>query len=91
MTKKYQILADAEYRRNNRISTSTHALGDGEWSIEVHDSEGFLFELVGEESTDLWGIYQEIQEKAKAYALFKGWYVEPQRSPAAAHGRRRRS
>lgn len=56
------------------IFTETHALGDGEWSIEVHSREsGVLFELIGlngtgrgEEATDLWAKYNEMHSIAYA-------------------------
>lgn len=59
-----ELLAEA-IKAGEHISTSTHALGGGEWSIEVHGSQsGFIGEYVGlngtrdgEEATDLWGEY----------------------------------
>jgi hypothetical protein len=46
---------------------TTHSVGGGEWSLEVHASNGdFLFELVGsngtnEEADDLWGQLDELR------------------------------
>lgn len=63
--------------------TETHALGGGEWSIEVYDQYGsFIKEFVGlngtqpgEEATDLWAEYDEWAEKiakpAKNVAKFR--------------------
>lgn len=63
--------------------TETHALGGGEWSIEVYDQHGsFMTEFVGlngtqpgEEATDLWAEYDEwaeqIAKPAKNVAKFK--------------------
>jgi len=53
------------------VQTSTHALGSGDWSIEVRDGDEFLFELVGsngsrndEPADDLWGKLQELENLA---------------------------
>ena len=45
--------------------TTTHAVGGGEWSIEVHNSDGTVIEeFVGSNGTcspadDLWSAYEE--------------------------------
>jgi len=59
--------------QSGRYETTTHAVGDGEWSIEVfgEDIEGNVvgFELVGSNGThypadDLWGQLGEIMKEA---------------------------
>lgn len=87
---KSKILAEALYQNNEGMNTSTHALGGGEWSIEVTTASGqFLFELVGEngtnrdfcpdgEASDLWGELREIENEAEGIAEKKGWKQERQ-------------
>jgi len=55
--------------------TTTHALGGGEWSIEVYGPHGFLCEYVGENGThgpadDLWGEFTADWDDA-TLGLFK--------------------
>ena len=52
------------------IETSTHACGGGDWSIEVRDNKGLLFELVGsngsrngEVADDLWADLAELESQ----------------------------
>ena len=94
---KHEILA-AAINRGERIEEETHAVGGGEWSIEVYGSEsGFLFELVGsngtrdEEADDLHGelhqIYIDAQELVPARQSEQDVAVE--RSPRQFSNRRR--
>lgn len=68
-SKRIELLRNA-----TNIQTSTHAIGGGEWSIEIHDGDEFLFELVGsngsrnDEADDLWGQLQDLQEQAKYFS-----------------------
>lgn len=84
---KPEILAEAIYKNNEGMNTTTHGLGDGEWSIEVRTTSGeYLFELVGEngtnshysdgEASDLWGELSEIQREAESIAIGNGWKSE---------------
>lgn len=98
--KKHIVLANAKFNNNNIISTSVHAIGGGEWSIEVRAGGEFLFELVGENGTnelfsggqrdDLWGDLQHIESQAEEYAIKKGWYNPLPPVPVANQARRPR-
>jgi hypothetical protein len=87
---KVEKLAIAVHKNGERMETTTHAVGGGEWSIEVKTVEsGFLFELVGSNGTqdwskdengypqsdDLWADLSAIEAEAEALAFEKGWFV----------------
>lgn len=78
-----QIIEIAEALRGQGIQSSTHSLGDGMWSIELHTESGFLTEFVGhngsreEEPTDLWAQVDAAIKAAEGYntAMFGGGYI----------------
>lgn len=63
-----ELLAEA-IKNGERINTTTHALGSGEWSIEVHGSKsGFMGEYIGLHGDDLWSAYHADYAKAEKMA-----------------------
>lgn len=84
----------AAVHSGERISTTIHAVGGGEWSIEVHGSEkGFLFELVGSNGTQsapdaLWAQYGAIMDRHCAEVL-RRYGTRPQ-TPDQSQGTGRR-
>lgn len=76
------VRVPVKYNGDLVSKTATHAVGGGEWSIEVYDNnDTFLKEFVGsngtrdEEATDLWAEYdawaKEIANKAYNYQSYK--------------------
>ena len=82
LTKDVICHIPAKYNGDLVSRTETHAIGGGEWSIEVYDDNNtFLKEFVGsngtrdEEADDLWAAYdawaKEVVAKAYSYQSYK--------------------
>lgn len=92
MTKVEKLIA-----HKNQITTKTHAVGGGMWSIEVYATDGeeeeYIFELVGnngtqdgEEADDLWADLAELQAEAEDWLVINK--VNAPKEPVVRTGRR---
>jgi hypothetical protein len=71
MTRRIEVSAQS-LRNGADYTTSTHACGGGEWSIELHFSDGSSVEFVGSNGThgepdDLWKEVSDAIKAAEAY------------------------